>query len=629
MQQMIWRFPTRRKQLQKGTVGRQWRHMWLLVVSMSFSLLAACGGAPVQPTASATATASPAATGHLAGVIDCSALAQKNFSTVLSDATVKITSATTVAATTTSLESCKIGGVISPQIKFEIQLPTKQWNGNYFEGGCGGLCGMLMESADCQSAFNTGDTIAYSDLGHEGNDISGWGLNETQRQDFAYLGNHYLAVLSKALIQTYYGRSTSYSYFDGCSDGGREAMMEAQRYPTDFNGIIAGAPAMYFSFLNSFAHAWDAHVDLDSSGKEILTSNTITVLHNAVIAACDKLDGTADGLIDDPFACKFDPTTIECTATKTTNCLTVQQAEVAKKIYQGPVDENGEQLYPGGGYPYGSELGWAGMATMGESVADPAIEYLSQPGSTTKSSTTSLTLPYTSAEFNSLLKAAAEYDATNADLSAFRNHGGRLILWHGLADPSIPSLGTVDYYQALVKQMGGLSATQQFARLFLFPGVFHCGNGYGPYHFDLVSAITNWVEHGTAPTQIIATRYSGDSVQGTQGGPPSGTQGGITSSGTPGASPSGTQGGPPSSATPSGQSQTGQLPPANISTNQPSGSVVRTLPIYPYPQVPKYTGSGSINDASNYTPATSTDAEQFNFSWLGQSVVFQPAPGQG
>jgi hypothetical protein len=613
MRQTILWFSTVRKQSQKSAIIRRWSPLWLLLTSVCLSLLAACGPA-ASSTSNATSTANTATTGHIAGVIVCSALAQKNFAGVLSGATVKITSATVVAASGSTPESCKIDGVISPQIKFEVQLPTKQWSGDYFEGGCGGLCGMLSESADCQSAFNIGDVIAYNDMGHEGNDITAWGLNETQRQDFAYLANHYMAVLGKALIQTYYGRSASYSYFDGCSDGGREALMEAQRYPTDFNGIIAGAPAMYFSFLNSFAHAWDAHVDLDSSGKEILTSSALTVLHNAVMAACDKLDGVDEGLIIDPFACKFDPTTIECTATKTTNCLTAQQAEVAKKIYEGPVDEHGEPLYPGGGYAYGSEAGWAGMATFGESVADPVLEYLSQPGSTTKSSTDALDLPYTSAEFNSLLKAAAEYDATNADLSAFRNHGGKLILWHGLADPSIPSLGTVAYYQALVKQVGGLNATQQFARLFLFPGVFHCGNGYGPYHFDLVSAITNWVENGAAPTKIVATRYSGDTNGSPLGLPPTGTS---------------AQGGPKASSTPSGQSQTSKLPPANVPTNQPIGSVVRTLPIFPYPQVPKYTGSGSVDDANNYTAVTSTDEEQASFPWLGQSSVYQAAPSQG
>jgi hypothetical protein len=567
--------------------------MWLLLVSMSLSLLAACSTpfSSTSPGTSATSTATTVATSHLGGVIACSSLAQKDFSTVLSDATVKITSATVVAASGSTPESCKIDGVISPQIKFEVQLPTKQWNGNYFEGGCGGLCGMLSESADCQSAFITGDAIGYNDMGHESsmgnNSDMSWALNETQRQDFAYLANHYVAVLAKALIKTYYGRSVSYSYFSGCSDGGREALMEAQRYPTDFEGIIAGAPAMYFSFLNSFEHAWAAKADLDSSGKEILTSSALTVLHNAVMAACDKLDGAADGLIDDPFACTFDPTTIECTATKTTDCLTAQQAEAAKKIYEGPVDENGAHLYPGGGYAYGSELGWAGSGTMGQGIADSALGYLSQPGSTTKSSTNALNLQYTSAEFKSLLKAAAQYDATNADLSAFRGHGGKLILWHGLADPSIPSLGTSAYYQALVKQMGGLSATRQFARMFLFPGVYHCGQGYGPAHFDLVTAITNWVEHGTAPSKIIATRYSSDDAQSSAGGPPGGGN-----------------------------------------SNQTTGTVVRTLPIYPYPEVPKYSGSGSVNDASNYVAVTSTDMQQFTFPWIGQ-FLFRPASSQG
>ncbi len=565
--------------------------MWFLLVSMSLSLLTACNtsiASPAQPTTSATSTATQASTGHFVGVVACSSLTQKDFSTVLSDATVKITSATVVPASGSTPESCKIDGVISPQIKFEIQLPTKQWNGNYFEGGCGGLCGMLSESADCQSAFITGDAVGYNDMGHESamgsNSDMSWALNETQRQDFAYLANHYVAVFAKSLIKTYYGRSTSYSYFSGCSDGGREALMEAQRYPTEFDGIIAGAPAMYFSFLNSFEHAWITLNDLDSSGKEILTSSALTVLHNAVMAACDKLDGVTDGLIGDPFACTFDPATIECTATKTTNCLTMQQAAIAKKIYTGPVDENGEHLYPGGGYSYGSELGWAGAGTMGQGIADSVLEYLSQPGSTTKSSTNALNLKYTSAEFKSLLKAAAQYDATNADLSAFRAHGGKLILWHGMADSSIPTYGTPAYYQALVKQMGGLSTTQQFARMFLFPGVYHCGDGYGPSHFDLVTAITNWVEHGIAPTKIIATRYSSDDTP-SQGGP----------------------GGP---------------------AKQSNGSIVRTLPIFPYPQVPRYTGFGSINDASNYSAVTSTDIQQYSFSWLGQSL-FQPVSSQG
>ncbi len=616
MPKMILRLPTRRKQLQKSVVSRQWRHIWLLL--MSLSLLAACSTpfstpSTAQSTTSATQTTTTKTTGNIAAVIDCSSLAKKDFSTALSGATVKITSATVVAASGSTPQSCKLDGTISPQIKFEVQLPTKQWNGDYFEGGCGGLCGMVSESADCQSAFTTGSVVAYNDMGHESamgsNTDMTWALNETQRQDFAYLANHDVAVLGKVLIKTYYGRSVSYSYFDGCSDGGREALVEAQRYPTEFNGIIAGAPAMYFSFLNTFQHAWVAQNDLDSSGKEILTSNALTVLHNAVMAACDKLDGSVNGLIGDPFACTFDPTTIECTATKTTNCLTAQQAEIAKKIYAGPVDEKGEHLYPGGGYAYGSESGWSGSGTMGQGVADSVLGYLSQPGSTTKSSTDALNLKFTSTQFKSFLKAAEQYDATNADLSAFRAHGGKLMLWHGMSDWSIPTYGTVAYYQAMIKQMGSLSATQQFARLFLFPGVYHCGDGYGPSHFDLVTPITNWVEHGVAPSTIIATRYSSDDTQSSQGGAPQ--SGGVPSSGTPSGTPSGSQG-----------------MPTGGGSNQTSGTVVRTLPVYPYPQIPRYSGSGSTNTASSYSPVTSTDIQHHSFSWVGE-YLFGSAPSKG
>jgi len=381
----------------------------------------------------------------------------------ISDAETKITSAIVVAASADRPQSYKITGFTAPNSMFVLELPVTQWNGDYFQGGCGGLCGSLREPADCTTALGRGAAIGYSDLGHESksmNDTS-WALQQDLRIDFA---NHALALAAKQIINAFYGQIPHYSYFIGCSDGGREGLMEAQRYPNDFNGIVAGAPTAILSPLNYFKHSWEVQANLDASGKSILTIGKLSVLHNAVMKACDNLDGAADGLLLDPRACTFNTTTLQCpNDVDTANCLTKAQISTVKKIYSGPVDNQGNYYYPGG-QVYGSELGWAngivpskgGNFGMDKSIADLFVGYMSMPLDKQNTTLGALDVKFTPQDFNSILPMASVYDATNSNLSKFRAHGGKLILYHGYSDPSIVSTGTLAYYSAVVKQMGGL-----------------------------------------------------------------------------------------------------------------------------------------------------------------------------
>ena len=568
-------------------------------------------GAATTTTSAQAAVSAPATTplpapGTLGAAIDCAALAAQDFST-LPDAATKITSATLVAASGAAPAYCKISGTIAPGSQFVLQLPATGWNGDYFQSGCGGFCGQANPNADCQTAFSRGAAIGASDLGHQGgmNDM-GWALTQDARLDFAYRANHQLAVAAKAILAAYYGKASTHTYFVGCSDGGREALMEAQRYPTDFDGIVAGAPAYLLAFLNTYKHAWQWQANTDSSGNPILTSAKATVLHNAVLAACDKLDGVADGLLTDPRQCTFDPATLLCpTTTDGPTCLTQAQVDAARKMYSAPLDAQGVAYYPGPVLPYGSELRWVGGGpggSMDKSIVDSYFGYLALPLAQQDTQQNASSLKYDQATYTSLLEMAKVYDASSTDLTAFRDRGGKLILYHGWADDSISPFGTIAYYAALQKRMGGLEATQKFARLFMFPGVYHCSGGEGPSHFDLVTAIVNWVEGGTAPDQIVAIRYSGDSA---------GQGGGFANPGAPSA------GGTPGAGVPKG------APAGGAPSTATTGAVVRTLPAYPYPLRPQYTGTGDINDARNYAPVMPASPTQDDFPWIGQTLLSQ------
>lgn len=463
---------------------------------------------------------------------------------------------------------CEVDGSLAPSIGFSVVLPTTSWRQRYLQTGCGGLCGSIslrVGAADGCLPLTRGDfVIASSDMGHQGRGGT-FGDDSQKRIDFAHRGMHLTAVVAKALIEEYYGRPPAYSYFSGCSDGGREGLIEAQRYPGDFDGIIAGAPAMNFSVQNSFYHAWQARSNTGTDGQPILRAERLPILNDAVIATCDDLDGLHDGLITDPRACRFDATTIQCSGEDSTDeCLTMAEAEAANRLYRGPRDaESGLPLTLGGPQP-GSELSWAGVFVpetgndriFSAVIANDALGYLiyeqNPPAPYSIDG-----LAFDSAAFDAIRPLNGLYASTDPDLSVFQAAGGKLILWHGWSDPHISPINTIAYFEAVESTLGPEQAAS-FIRLFLLPGMYHCGGGTGPNSFDMLTAMMDWVENGVAPEMIVAShRNSGN-----------------------------------------------------------------TRPVYNYPLVASWSGEGSPNVAANFEARTGSRGPA-SYDWLGQDF-FQP-----
>lgn len=492
----------------------------------------------------------------------------------------------TEAAETTSggIKVCSVKGTLAPAINFQVLLPTETWTQRYMQLGCGGLCGQItltVGAADgCKINNDGGFVIAATDMGHSGgmDDDGSWGLDAQKRIDFAYRAQHLTGEAAKLLIKTFYGQPQKYAYFNGCSDGGREALMEAMRFPDDFDGVIAGAPAMLFQVQNTLYHAWQAASNTDANGNITLLSGRLPILHKAVISACDALDGVKDGLLSDPATCAFDMSTVTCAASAadTSACLTPAEAEVARKFYDGPRDPKTGAHLTAGQPQYGSELDWAGIYVadkadgqlMSTSAALPAIRYLAfdppRPDATTA------TFPFTEETLQELRPRHPFYDATKADLSAFQKAGGKLILWHGLADPHISPANTLSLHKAIIAQMGE-QTVEGFERLYLLPGVAHCGNGQGPSNLDLLTAMMAWVEGGTPPDGIM-TRSA---AQATSFGAPS-----FGGGDKPAADADGKGGGMP------------PMPKSELPD--------MTRPVYPYPATARYKGVGDIYDGTNW-----------------------------
>jgi hypothetical protein len=457
---------------------------------------------------------------------------------------------------------------VAPQIQFDVFLPTKTWRQRYLQIGCASFCGNVDFYADATDGcvpLTRGDFVLATDNeGHVG--VSGFdatfGADPQLRVDFGYRSDHVVALVAKRLIALYYGQGPRYSYFDGCSQGGHEGMTEAQRYPRDFDGIVAGAPASSLTSLIVWSASWHATANTDARGRPILTAAKLPALHAAILRECDARDGLADGQIDDPRACAFDPRSLRCaTGTDNAGCLTDAQIGAVRKLYDGPRDERGRRMYPGG-EPVGSEANWArwvtptatGDPSAAEGNATNALKYLAYPSA--RPSATLHDLHYDSATFREIYRRAGVYDASDPDLTAFRAAGGKLLLWHGWADQAISPYGTIAYYHALTERMGGTDATQRFARLFMLPGVAHCGDGQGPDAIDALTPTLAWVENGVAPDRLVATKRQDDTV-------------------------------------------------------------VRTRPVYPYPTVARYDGSGSIDDAANFAPTPPPTRYEDDIPWLG------------
>jgi feruloyl esterase len=379
---------------------------------------------------------------------------------------------------------------------------------------------------------------------------------------------HVTAQVAKAVIENFYGQPPAYSYFNGCSDGGREALMAAQRYPNDFDGIAAGAPANNMAVQNTYHHANriltnqanPGYIPLPARNTYLLLQGNLPYVHAKVVAACDALDGVSDGIIDDPRNCKFDTNTLVCGNNgNEAGCLTQAQADAVFRIHDGAKTVNGVRLEPEIATEWGSELDWTlympaaqGGSAMAENFVNGWLykTFINEPykDAATKTPRTINDLDWTVPGFHATVLSSLLYSATNPDLRPFARSGGKLILWHGWADQHISPQGTIQYWERMTQVSG---RTDGFARFYLFPGMGHCGSGLGPNTFDVLTPLMSWVETDSAPDALVAN----------------------------------------------------------------NGTTGVSRPVYPYPTVARYKGTGSTSDAANfgpYTPQKKSDVKTNN-----------------
>jgi len=456
---------------------------------------------------------------------------------------------------------CKISMVLKPSsdsdIKLEVWLPESGWNGKFQGVGNGGFAGAI-STGQMMVAVAGGYATASTDTGHQaGGTDATWALGHREKvRDFGYRAVHESTVTGKALAKAFYGEAPKRSYFSSCSNGGRQALMEAQRFPGDYDGIIAGAPANYWIGLLSQA-VYNNQATLVDPAAYIPTAK-LPAIQAAALAACDANDQVTDGVIENPAHCRFDPNVLLCKGEDGPSCLTAPQAAALKKLYDGPRDSKGNQIKPG--YSPGGEAepgGWGAWITG----SAPAKSLMYAFGTQFYSNMVFENKDWDFKTFNidrdmkiAQDRVGNDLAATDPDLKAFKARGGKLILYHGWSDAAIPATDVINYYSSVQKKMGQKD-TAEFVRLYMVPGMQHCGGGSGPNVFgqggvptgdaqhDVAAALERWVETGTAPNEIIATKY-----------------------------------------------KAGSNPPA----------IVRQRPLCPYPQTAVYKGSGSTDDAANF-----------------------------
>ena len=470
--------------------------------------------------------------------IACADLANRKFGDE-----VKIESATAVAATEKLPAHCDVRGVIWPEAKFAIKLPDA-WNDRFQMVGNGGTAGVISLAA-VDNGIRKGFATASTDTGHDAQkeplatfayvtpgNPHGW----RKFLDFAYLSVHETAVLAKQVIRAYYGAAPRYSYWVGCSTGGRQGLQEAQRYPDDFDGLVVGAPGLY-NTGNSMRRIWVAQSQM---GDGAIPVEKLPLLARVVYAKCDSVDGLADGIIDDPRRCGFDPArdVPKCAGAESADCFTAAQIAALGKIYGGVRNSTGKLLFPG--EPPGSESVWAenlvgpSKLVLPRAESQMKFEMLDPPPGPSWS--------YTEFNFDTdplrLAKAGKELNALNPDLAPLKQRGGKIVQYSGWADQQVNPLPGIDYYQTVSRKLGE-AETREFYRLFMVPGMFHCSGGPGCGSADWLSAVMDWVEKGIAPDRIIGSHVE-------------------------------------------------------------AGEIKRARPLCPYPQVAKYKGTGSVDDAANF-----------------------------
>ena len=408
-------------------------------------------------------------------------------------------------------------------IKIEVWMPATGWAGKLQGIGNGGFAGQI-DYEQLGTAVKNGYAAVATDTGHSGTPIeAAWALGHPEKViDFGHRAVHEMTRIAKGATKEFYGRNPERSYFWGCSDGGREALMEAQRYPEDYDGILAGAPANYWTALLTSA-VWNTQA-LTLDPASFIPPAKIPSIANSVLAACDSLDGLRDGVLNDPRQCHFDPASMLCkNRDDSDRCLTAPQAEALKKLYQGPRDSHGRSVFPG--YLPGSEdgpEGWAlwitGPAPNKSLMAFFGSGYFSNMvyGKSDWDYRTFHVDPGMQAATE---KTASSLDANNPDLRAFHARGGKLILYHGWEDPAIPALNTINYYESVTNKMDKHKA-DGFVRLYMVPGMQHCGGGPGTDAFgaggytpndprlNMRLALEDWVAHNKAPASITAAKYA-------------------------------------------------------------------------------------------------------------------------
>jgi len=462
-----------------------------------------------------------------------------------------ITQAEIVAAAGNLPSYCRVDGhatSVGNEVNFRLGLPGT-WNGKFHFSGVGGLAGSV---GSLNGGLARGYASASTDTGHVSSDPT-WGSNRAKEIDYGHRGTHVAAVAAKALTTAYYARQPQHAYFEGCSNGGRQAMMEVQRYPEDFDGIIAGDPATGTPMQVGRA-MMSQH--LLASIENYLSPEKVELLSKATLDACDTTDGLKDGLIANPRLCPFKPETLKCTGPDGPACLTAGQVQTVKMIYDGLKLPNGE-MYTSG-FPVGHEggtTGWQAWMTgrtpatvqangtlefsqkpSGFNLSEQNMRFLALDNDDPSFSWRTVKFPQDLPRLRTMSDILSPLDP---DLKPFKNRNGKIIIYHGLADPAISAYGTVDYYEKMMKAVGGQKEAEAFSRLYLVPGMHHCSGGPGPNSFEMLTVLENWVERGMAPSQVMASH----------------------------------------------------------STNQ---KVDRTRPLCPYPQVASYSGSGSIDEAANF-----------------------------
>ena len=413
---------------------------------------------------------------------------------------------------------CRVDGIINRRkgvdgrdfgIGFAIALPDKSaWNRDFMMQGGGGGNGVIAYPAGAsyagdKPALVRGFAVASTDTGHKAKtgpfDFS-FMRDQQAYLDFAFLANAEVAGVAKEIIARYYAKPADHSYFVGCSTGGREGMILSQRYPTVFNGIVSGDPAMRTGISNLAIAQWipsayNQAAPKGASGKpqidKFLSDSDRKLFMDGLMKQCDASDGVADGMISDPLGCKFDPEVLACKADQADTCIAPEKIIAIKKAFAGPKNAYGTQVYPGFLYDTGIAM----------EKPTPGLLALSANG---------LFGPYTAATEFDVDKAALHasdplVEPASTNLSTFSVAGGKLIFFHGDSDPWFSPLDTLDYYKSLAAANGGAEEVAEWSRIFLVPGMAHCGGGPALDHFDMLSAVVDWVEKGTAPESVVAT----------------------------------------------------------------------------------------------------------------------------